>query len=218
MQTMIKSLYYQMKGISHFVWIPPIILYILLPAVHYMDYLNNNDMDEVYGNILKNAQYFIPLLSVWYVLFLLYHLVEQPGCELLYVTETIKLHHITLLYLFYNVLMLPLFIGYTYWFPEFWWLYIKLCVINLMYTLFAYTLTYMLRRIIPAILWLLFYSSIGLWSYSDGMGIISYYTFDLNVGWMLFKELVPFVIAIIILLIGGVIANYDYTQKGNYRK
>lgn len=207
-----------MKGISHFVWIPPIILYILLPTVHYMVYLNWNDMGEVYSNILQNAQYFIPLLSVWYILFLLYHLVEQPGYELLYVTETIKLHHITLLYLFYNVLMIPLFIGYTYCFPEFWWLYIKLCIINLMYTLFAYTLTYMLRRIIPAILWLLFYSSIGFWSYSDGMGIISYFTFDLNTGWMLFEELVPFLVAIITLLICGVIANYRFTKKGNYHK
>lgn len=214
MQIMIKSVYYQMKGISYFVWIPPIVLYILLPAVHYMVYLKSNDMSEVYSNILKNAQYFIPLLSVWLILFVLYHFVEQSGCELLYVTETIKMHYIILVSLLFDILMLPLFVGYTYFFPEYWWLYIKLCVINLMYASFAYVLTYVLQRIIPTILWLLFYSSIGLWGDSNGIGIISYYTFDLMVGRMLFDELIPFMFTTIIAFFWGGIANYRFSQKG----
>lgn len=183
-----------------------------------MVYLKSDDMNEVYGNILKNAQYFVPLLSVWFILFVLYHFVEQPGCELLYVTGTIKMHYIILLSLLYDIMLLPLFIGYTYCFPEFWWLYVKLCVINLMYAMFAYVLTYQLRRIIPAILWLLFYSAIGLWGDFDGIGVIRYYAFDLNVGQKLFDELMPFVIATIIALVWGVMANYSFSKKGNYHK
>ena len=94
MQNMIKSMYYQMKGISHFIWVPPIVLYILLTTIHYAVYSHNHDMDMLYNNILENAQYMIPLFSIWYVVFLLYHLVEQPGCELLYLTETLKLHNL----------------------------------------------------------------------------------------------------------------------------
>lgn len=171
-------------------------------------------MSNVYGTMLKNAQYFIPLLSVWFILFILYHFVEQPGCELLYVTETIKIRYIVFASLLYDILMLPLFIAYTCFFPEYRWLYIKLCVINMMYASFAYVLTYLLQRIIPTILWLLFYSSIGLWGYSDGIGIISYYTFDLNSGRMLFEELIPFMIITVIAFVLGVMANYRFCQKG----
>ena len=218
MQKKIKNMYYQLKGISHFIWVPPIILYILLPAIHYTVYSKEHDMDMVYGNILDSAQYVIPLFSVWYILFLLYHLVEQPGCELLYVTEIFKLHDLIMLYFLYGILMLPLFAGYTYLFPEFWWLYAKLCVVNLMYAMLVYSLTYMFRRIIPAVLCALFYTSIGFLGDSEGIGCISYYSYDLNVGWELFYELKP-ILAMILLLLGlGLIANYNYIKNGNYRK
>lgn len=218
MQTKIKSIYYQLKGISYFIWIPPIILYILLPILHYTIYSHEHDMDMVYSNILDNTQYIIPLFSIWYTLFLLYHFVEQPGCELLYVTETFKLPNLLLAYLLYVILMLPLFIGYTYLFSEFWWLYIKLCVVNLMYTMLVYAFTYTFRQIIPGILFILFYSFIGFLGDSDGIGRISYYCYELNTGYTLFGELKPILIVIFLLFIWGLIANYYFTKNGNYYK
>lgn len=214
MQNMIKSMYYQMKGISHFIWVPPIVLYILLPTIHYAVYSHNHDMDMLYNNILENAQYMIPLFSIWYVMFLLYHLVEQPGCELLYLTETLKLHNLILLYFIYVILMLPLFIGYTYLFSEFWWLYIKLCIVNLLYIMLVYAFTYIFRRIIPGILLVLFYTSMGFWGNLDIVESISYYSYDLNCGWNLFYELVPIFLVSIVFCFLGMRANYNFTKNG----
>ena len=212
MQNTIKSLYYQMKGISYFVWIPFLVLYILLPAVHYTVYLQERDMEKVYVNIVGNAQILIPLFSVWYILFLLYHLVEQPGCEVLYVTETLKIQHILLLYLFYIIIMIPLFAGYSAFFSEFWWLYVKLCIVNLMYTMFVYAFTYLFRRIIPGILMALFYTAIVSLRTTDGIGKISYFSFELKVGSELFQELIPIIVASLLFMIVGFVANAYFAK------
>ncbi|MCM1498309.1 MAG: hypothetical protein NC124_07550 [Clostridium sp.] len=207
MKNRVKGIYYQLKGISHFVWIPFLVLYILLPAVHYAVYLPEKDMDAVYRNILNNAQYIIPLFSIWHILFVLYHLIEQPGSELLYVTETCKLQSIVLLYLLYMILMLPLFAGYTYFFPEFWWLYAKLSIVNLMYAMFVYAAGYVFRRIIPGILVALFYTSIGFWGDTKGLGMISYYSYELQTGRELFRQMVPVIMITVVFIIVGLLAN-----------
>ena len=101
MKSAIMKSYYRIKGIGIFALIPVIILYILIPGISYSVYLTNQDMEEVYTYFVENSQYICPLFSVWLLFFILYHLVEQPGCEILYVDGIYKWSELFIPYILY---------------------------------------------------------------------------------------------------------------------
>ncbi len=209
---MIKT-YYQIKGIGIFGWVPVFILYIFIPCWSCSVYAGFQDIGEVYTFFVETSQYMCPVFSVWLPFFVLYHLIEQPGCEVLYVDKTYKCSELLVPYILYAILMLPLFGVYGWMFPNLWWLYLKLCVVNLLYLGIVYAFSYLFGQIIPGIIVVLLYSVLAFMEGSKNTGVFSYFSSVVNTGGKLIKELLPILVVSAILFLIGIIANKRFIGK-----
>lgn len=208
----IKS-YYQIKGIGIFCWVPVLILYILMPCVSYSAYFNFRDMDEMYEIFVETSQYVCPIFSVWFLFFILYHLIEQPGCEVLYVDRIYKLPGLLFPYILYTILMLPLFAVYSCRFSNLWWLYLKLCVVDILYAGIVYAFSYLFRRIVPGIMVVLLYSVLVFMEGNGNIKVSTYFSVEVNTGCKLMAELLPILIMSAILFFIGIVANKRFVEK-----
>lgn len=206
-------MYFQLKGIGIFALIPLIGIYVLLPLSNWVVYLFYQDMDMLYTNIVKECQLFLPMLSVWYLLFILEHLVEEPGHELLYVGGWNKLYQLLFPYAAFLLLMLPLFFAYTYLFSKLWWLYIKLAVIQFLYLSVVYVLAFLSGKIIFCIMVVLCYGIYVIMSDSIGTEFLSYLRLELATGLELFSELKVELVISVLLLGVGVLCNYYFPKR-----
>lgn len=152
------NVYYRIKGMGVFALVPLFVLYIIIPVTNYSVFCYFQDMDMLYFNIITTCQYLVPICSVWYVLFILYHFVEETGNEILYIFSKGKLIDLILPYLLFSVLLLPLFSVYTRIFPELWFFYWKLCAINLAYLAFSYFAAFLVNSISISVIGILFYT------------------------------------------------------------
>lgn len=209
---MIKT-YYQIKGIGIFCWVPVLILYIFIPCWSCSVYAGFQDIEEVYTFFVETSQYMCPVFSVWLPFFVLYHLIEQPGCEVLYVDKIYKCSELLVPYILYTILMLPLFGVYSWMFPNLWWLYLKLCVVNLLYLGIVYAFSYLFGQIIPGIIVVLLYSVLAFMEGSKNTGVFSYFSSVVNTGGKLIKELLPILVVSAILFLIGIMANKRFIGK-----
>lgn len=206
----IVSGYYQMKGIGYFVLIPMTVLYLLIPLSNYAVYHFWGDLDMLYSNIIMVCQYMCPIFSVWYVFFILYHYVEVPGNEIFYVEGKNKISELIFPYTLYLILMLPLFVIYTRLFSDLWWLYFKLCIVNLLYVAITYSITFLTKKILLSVIVILLYTMLVIAENTFGWEMISYYNAFLYTGLALCKELLPLFIASLLLFAVGSIGNHYY--------
>lgn len=213
MKKAIINSYYQIKGIGAFCWIPVFVLYILIPCASYCVYSNFQDKDELYEFFVEMSQYVCPIVSVWFLFFILYHFIEQPGCEVLYVDGIYKLPELLFPYILYAVLMLPLFGVYGWLFSNLWWLYLKLCVVDMLYAGIVYAASYFFRKIIPGIIVVLLYSVLVFMEGNGSAGSFTYFSGEVNTGYALIMELFPVLIMSGILFLIGIVANKRFVRK-----
>lgn len=203
-KNMINS-FYQLKGIGCFAWLPFIVLYLIMPLSHYVVYCFYQDIDELYQQIITDCQLYYPLISVWYVLFVLYHYVEEQGNEILYIEKKSKLLSIMFLYLAYILIMLPLFIIYTQFFSDLWWLYLKICVVSLLYVAIVYATSFLSKKIVVGVVVVLLYTLMTIMEYITDKNNMGYYSGNLRVQTECVKEVAPiFIYASVCLLIGNI--------------
>ena len=206
----IWNLYFRLKGMGVFAFMPVLGLYGLLPVLNILAYYFKRDPEMLYTNIVKMSQYLIPLLSVWVILFVLEHCIEEPMHELLYMNNRVKLWELLLLYAGFGILMVPLFIVYTRIFPELWWLYGKVLVLNLFYLSSTYAVSYLFGKMIPGAILVLFYTVYAMTERATGMNLflLSVYTGREFVQWML-----GYLIVSALLIVVGEILNYRYPER-----
>lgn len=205
--------YFQLKGIGPFFLAPLIGLYILTPCSNYITWQFYREPGPLYTNILKECQFFFPLLSVWYLFFVLEHYVEEPGHELLYVGGRNKLPGMFLLYGVFLLLMLPLFFVYTRIFPELWWLYLKIAVVNLFYFAMVYLAAFLSGKITVSVLLALSYTIYVIAEESIGRTGVSYYRNQVASGWDLLWEMKGMLLLTVLFFIAGSICNYLYPER-----
>lgn len=202
------TLYFQLKGIHLFAAIPILGLYLILPISHYIAYHFYQNMDMLYMNIINECQYLCPILSVWWIFFVLEHYVEEDGHELLYIGRRNKVVSLILLYILFLLLMIPLFVVYTSFFSDLWWLYAKLIIIQWLYMTILYCGSFLIGKInIPVIITLL-YTICAIM----GAGGISYYQPIVSSGIEFVQEMRGFLLAGILLMATGCICNHFFPE------
>ncbi len=200
-----RNSFYQLKGIGFFAWIPLIVLYVMAPLTYCISYYLNQDIEELCDLIITNCQLYYPLLSVWYVWFVLYHYVEEPGNEVLYVKGKSKLSSILFFYFVFILMLLPLFIAFTYFSSDLWWLYLKICVVSLLYVGVTYAISFLTKKIVVSVVVILLYTLLTILEYKTGKNNIGYYTENIFMRMECVKELLPvFVYAIFSLVVGNI--------------
>lgn len=214
----IRNLCFQIKGIGVFIFIPILGLYVFMPVKLQVEYIAYERLSMVYDLILKDTQFFIPLLSVWYTIFILHYCLEEPGHDLLYIRKRSKLLNVLIIYMIYLIMLLPLFAIYSRFFPEMWWLYIKIAIICLFYQSIVYFFSFLCGKIEPAIIVILLYTIyvIATEGYLDTSHLnfnLSYFGEEVLKGIYLLCDIKYFMIAIAVLLVGGSICNYYYPER-----
>lgn len=213
LEKQLRNTYWQLKGIGIFNLIPLIGLYILIPISNVITYQFYQEPEYLYVNIVKECQFFCPLLSIWWIFFILEHFIEEPGNELLFVDGRNKMVHALIPYVGFIVLMLPLFIVYTRIFPDLWWLYLKLGIVNLLYLSIAYFTAFLSGKITISVIITLCYTIDAILEDTMEAEGISYYNSRVMTGWALFDEMKFFLLVIVVFLIAGSICNYYFPQR-----
>lgn len=210
----ILNTYYRLKGMGLFAMIPVIVMYIIIPVSNWAVFQYFRDMEMLYQNIILMCQNVIPLFSVWHVMFILYHFVEEPGNEVLYIFSKDKVKEFIVPYILYAILMLPLFFVYTRLFPKLWFFYLKLCAVNLMYMTFSYAAAFLMHSISVSIICILLYTIYQMSVYMSDMIVFHYEDVRLHWGEYVIQELVPsLVMSFIFLAIGKGLNKYWMRYK-----
>lgn len=111
----LEKIYLQWKGLGKIKFLPFIANYIILPIF----VLVCARISGIYSKGIYFAQYgsfFIPFMSVWWIIMVLQEYVEGTGSEVVRMHDRIKLPEVIIYFLFYLISMLPLFtIANKYW-------------------------------------------------------------------------------------------------------
>lgn len=75
----------ELKATGKAEFVPPVGLFIVLPAIFVMNYLSMRDVLALASVMEVIADILVPLLSVWWVLMVLREYIESDGNEILYV-------------------------------------------------------------------------------------------------------------------------------------
>lgn len=213
-QIEILNTYYRLKGMGLFAVVPAIVMYIMIPISNCAVFQYFRDMEMLYQNIILLCRNAIPLFSIWYVIFILYHFVEEPGNEVLYISSKDKVKELIMPYLLYAILMLPLFFVYTRLFPELWFFYLKLCAVNLMYMTFSYAVAFLVHSISVGVICILLYTVYQMSVRMSDAAVFDYKDASLHLGVYAMHELVPFlVMSFIFLAIGKGLNKYWLRYK-----
>ncbi len=199
--------YYRIKGMGVFALIPLLVLYILIPITNYAVFQYFQDMEMLRYNIVSICQYLVPICSIWHIIFILYHFVEESGNEVLYISFKDKLADLILPYILYAVLLLPLFFVYTRMFPELWFFYMKLCAINLAYMAFVYCATFMLNSISVSVIGIIIYTICEMIIHRNQNEGYDYFEEGQNFIGFIQSNILPYVVIAIVLFILGKLMN-----------
>lgn len=213
LEKQLRNTYWQLKGIGFFNLIPLIGLYILIPISNVITYQFYQEPEYLYVNIVKECQFFCPLLSIWWIFFLLEHFIEEPGNELLFVDGRNKLVNVLIPYIGFMILMIPLFVVYTALFSELWWLYWKLAIVNLLYVAIAYFAAFLSKKIVISLIFALCYTIDAILEETMGISGISYYNAQVMTGWEMVKEMKVFLIMTMLFLLAGMVCNYCFPYR-----
>lgn len=80
-------IFYDLRNIKWMFWLPLIMLNLMIPLINYHTYRTNypESVTVIPGDLHEVMLIAAPLLSVWWLLFVMREYVEGEGCEVLYV-------------------------------------------------------------------------------------------------------------------------------------
>lgn len=199
--------YYRIKGMGVFAFVPLLVLYIIIPVINYSVFQYFQDRNVLYYNIVTTCRYLVPVSSVWYVLFILYHFVEETGNEILYIFSKDKSIDLIFPYLLFVVLLLPLFLVYTKMFPELWFFYWELCMISLAYLAFAYFTAFLVNSISISVIGILFYTICNIMINSTRNTAYVYQEAAQDIRGYMLSAIIPYIVVAVVLIVAGKIMN-----------
>lgn len=204
--------YYRLKGIGIFAYIPFIVVFLLVPLTNYAVYTHFKDYDMLYQNIITVSQNIIAFFSAWNSIFILYHFVEQPGNEVLYLEGRNRFFDIVIPFLIYIVSLLPLFVVYNFIFCSMWLYFVKICLLSFVVLMIVYVFTYLFHSISPAFICIMGISVLGIIMQGLFVNRIDYREKIIDIREYLLFEIGPFAILAFVLLLIGRTANRSYTK------
>lgn len=105
----LEKIYLQWKGLGRIKFIPFIANYLVLPIFVLVCARTSIIYDEGYF-FSQYGTFFIPFMSVWWIIMVLQEYVEGTGSEVIRMYDRIKLPEVIVYFLSYLISMLPLFI------------------------------------------------------------------------------------------------------------
>lgn len=200
----VRQLYYKLRSIKGYYFIPLVFLYVLLPIIN-TSTVKALGVNEVSISIIcTDIQRYIPFMGAWWALFAFKEFVEGEGREVLRVYKRNIILDVFLLYAWYLVHAGLLFIVYSYWLTNLSLDFLRVAAQSFLFLCGAFFFMFMLKSIAITFLLVLAY---GLFNFIHLDGTISFITLirygrAIDAG-TIFIEGVPILIICIVFLIFG---------------
>lgn len=172
----IKQTYFSFKNLKGYYFIPLFILYIFLPILNIGMIYMTQSVENSYFWIFKEAEKYIPILSVWWITFIFKEYIEGDGNEILYCINglgKVKAFQIFLILIWYIMHVSILFIGYSMFLNNVFLEFLKTVIQCFFFTSLAYMLIYTLKSTTISFMVLLIYELLAIFTNSEIVNYIS---------------------------------------------
>lgn len=204
----IHYIMYQLKGLRFLFFVPFVLIYVVIPLICVPKYFSVGIGEELYRTILEFTQMLIPVMSVWWLIFVFREYIESEGNEILFLySKRIKLSDATILFFFYVVTILPFYILSCFLFQNFIFELIKMVMICVFYFGLSYLLIFLSSS--TAITWMtiFLYTVANSVFYKDQAIFPLYYSLDAVSIYSCLEFYLPLMLLGLLFLFLGVYVN-----------
>ena len=191
---------YIIHGSGIFRLFPPFILFILLPLMQIAVYIKKGDLFEVKSRIMIDAQIYIPMASVIYVIMILFVFYDHDGKEGIRFYERKLLRILIIPEIAFDIVLIPVFMVYFYFLKEITIpLYFRCVSINLFFFASSIILTFLFNGISIAVVSCVVYSTLCILELVYGVNVSYYALYYSNTGYVM--DAMPYLLVSVLLII-----------------
>lgn len=211
---MYKRAFYHLKNLGFLVAVPLIILNAIIPILNYLQYSKDGISEELYVNILQYSQWFMPLLCVWWSVFVLRDYIEGEGNELLFTNQNRnKVADMFSLFLLSILNITVIFSVYTFLMPDMKYEYIKIISICVFYFGIVYCVSFITKSTTITLMLIILYTIANVyWGNTIKASPLIYYSAEHLTLKIYFSNYLPFLISGLILIFIGTIFNKKFLK------
>lgn len=172
----IKLLYFDFKNLRGYYFIPIFILYILIPILNVGMVKMSGSIENAYYLVFREAEKYLPIMSVWWTTFVFREYIEGDGNEILYCinkTGKLKAFQIIFIFLWYIFHVSILFLVYSIFWDNILLQFIKIIIQCFFFTSLMYMFIYFFKSTTISFMILLLYELFALFMNSDFINFIS---------------------------------------------
>lgn len=180
----------------------------LMVAAAYGKYGLDN---RVYATAAQFSQYFVPILSAWWLLFSFAEYIEADGNEILFVYERIKVKDYFTLLAAYLISLIPPFTVFTLMFPNMIWEAVILAIDCVLFSALAYLIVFCVRSVAATFLSLIVYELITVF-FMNGASAFGYFHWGMASPDIITKKYLLFLLAAVAALLGAIVVNARFRR------
>ncbi|WDV47083.1 ABC transporter permease [Clostridiaceae bacterium M8S5] len=202
-----KLIYLSLKNLRYYYFVPVTILYVFLPILDFGIICMNKGIENSYFMVFRENEKFIPLFSIWWIIFAFREYIEGQGNELLYCFDKkikIKIFDIFILFLWYIIHVGILFIGYSFLWDSIWVEFLKTFIQCFFFVSATYMLIYTIKSTTISFMFLLLYELVVMYIDSKFAEYISIFEYGFGEAFsnVLSKYIVIITVSVFFLIIG----------------
>lgn len=202
-----KLIYFSMKNLKTYYFIPLIFLYILIPILDFGLVNMTGNIENAYVTIFRESEKYIPILSLWWTTFIFKEYIDEDGNEILYCVEPsgkLKIHHVALIFIWYIMHVSILFLVYGLFWDNVLLEFLKTVIQCFFFTSLLYMLIYTLKSTIISFMVILIYELLSLFINSEFINYINIFgTGDrISLHTITTKYFIFFLVGILFLIVG----------------
>lgn len=203
----IQLIYLSFKNLKLYYFIPLVVLYIFLPVLNIGMVAMSKDLESSYLLIFREAEKYIPIMSIWWTTFIFKEYISEDGNEVLYCIDShgkVKVFEILIIYLLYIIHISILFLVYSIFWDNVFFEFLKTAIQCFFFTSLAYMLIYTLKSTIISFMFLLIYELFAIFIRSELTTYISIFENGnrVTIHVIITKYLVVLLLSVVFLVIG----------------
>ena len=174
----IKIIYFDFKNLKGYYMIPLLVLYIFIPILNVGMVNMSGSVGNAYSLVFRETEKYLPIMSVWWTIFIFREYIEGDGNEILYCIGQmgkIKAPKIIFIFIWYIIHVGILFLVYSIFWDNILLEYIKTVIQCFFFSSVMYMLIYTLKSTTISFMILLIYELFAIFINTDIVNYISIY-------------------------------------------
>lgn len=203
----IKLVYLSLKNLKGYYFVPIFVLYIIIPIVNIGMINMSGNINSAYILIFREAERFIPIMSIWWIVFVFKEYIATDGNEILYCIEEsgkVKLYYIALIFIWYIFHVGILFLIYGIFWDNIFFEFTKITIQSFFFSSLVYMLIYTFKSTDISFMFVLIYELLSIFVNSKLSNYISIFENGKRITFQIIttKYLLVSILGILFLLAG----------------